>query len=159
MIACSDKILLLGLCRVAALHGRIDALYLNAGRQFFGASYKDVCHCSLARLCVVKNLPSWPASAVDRRFCDAHAGDSANSDMRQMQLVFDTNFWGPVRVFQAALPLMPKTGESLCHSWSLLGPLQSDWGTPGSIRQWLEPGASLVCRPPLTVLFSFQYQL
>ena len=29
-----------------------------------------------------------------------------------MQLVFDTNFWGPVRVFQAALPLFPKTGEA-----------------------------------------------
>ncbi|CAL8471634.1 g11176 [Coccomyxa elongata] len=58
--------------QVAALHGRIDILYLNAGRQFIG--------------------------------------DTANSDLRQMMLVFNTNFWGPVRVMQAALPLMPKTG-------------------------------------------------
>ena len=40
------------------------------------------------------------------------AGDTPNSDLRQMQLVFETNFWGPVRVFQAALPLFPKTGEA-----------------------------------------------
>ncbi|KAK9919097.1 hypothetical protein WJX75_009391 [Coccomyxa subellipsoidea] len=58
--------------RVAIEHGRIDVLYLNAGRQFIG--------------------------------------DTANSDLRQMMLVYDTNFWGPVRVMQAALPLMPKTG-------------------------------------------------
>ncbi|KAL0048017.1 hypothetical protein WJX82_005770 [Trebouxia sp. C0006] len=37
-------------------------------------------------------------------------GDTANSDLRQMQLTFDTNFWGTVRVFQAALPLMPTSG-------------------------------------------------
>ncbi|CAL8465628.1 g5164 [Coccomyxa elongata] len=58
--------------QVAVLHGRIDILYLNAGRQF--------------------------------------VGDTANSDLRQMMLTFDTNFWGPVRVMQAALPLMPKQG-------------------------------------------------
>ena len=44
------------------------------------------------------------------------AGDTPNSDLRQMQLVFETNFWGPVRVFQAALPLFPKTGEA-CMEW------------------------------------------
>lgn len=38
-------------------------------------------------------------------------GDIANSDLRQFQLTFNTNFWGPVRVLQAALPLMPTTGE------------------------------------------------
>lgn len=38
-------------------------------------------------------------------------GDIVNSNLRQFQLTFDTNFWGPVRVLQAALPLMPTTGE------------------------------------------------
>ncbi|KAL3154538.1 hypothetical protein ABBQ32_013996 [Trebouxia sp. C0010 RCD-2024] len=37
-------------------------------------------------------------------------GDTVNSDLRQMMLTFDTNFWGSIRVLQAALPLMPKSG-------------------------------------------------
>eukprot|EP00897_Mesotaenium_endlicherianum_P010183 jgi/Mesen1/9193/ME000591S08512 len=37
-------------------------------------------------------------------------GDVANSDLRQMQAVFETNFWGPIRVLQAALPLLPTSG-------------------------------------------------
>ena len=40
-----------------------------------------------------------------------------------MQLVFETNFWGPVRVFQAALPLFPKTGET-----SFYNPVACDQG-------------------------------
>jgi NAD(P)-dependent dehydrogenase (short-subunit alcohol dehydrogenase family) len=40
-------------------------------------------------------------------------GDVTNSDLRQLQLTFDTNFWGPVRVLQAALPLMPNTGNNI----------------------------------------------
>ncbi|CAK0785918.1 hypothetical protein CVIRNUC_009131 [Coccomyxa viridis] len=76
--------------RVAALYGRIDALYLNAGRQFFG--------------------------------------DTPNSDLRQMQLVFETNFWGPVRVFQAALPLFPKTGYARVLVTSSV---ESQQGSPG----------------------------
>ena len=35
-VVCNEWRRLLCFCRVAALHGRIDALYLNAGRQFFG---------------------------------------------------------------------------------------------------------------------------
>ena len=108
--------ILAAVCRVAALHGRIDALYLNAGRQYFGKS-----ECLLLSLVLGSAALAFhcllPISALQLvqsvqtvADCDAHAGDTANSDLRQMQLVFETNFWGPVRVFQAALPLMPKTG-------------------------------------------------
>ena len=39
-------------------------------------------------------------------------GDLANSDFRQMLLTIDTNFLGALRVLQAALPLLPKTGAA-----------------------------------------------
>eukprot|EP00897_Mesotaenium_endlicherianum_P010182 jgi/Mesen1/9192/ME000591S08518 len=58
--------------RVNATYGRVDLLFLGAGRNFLG--------------------------------------DVANSDLRQMQAVFETNFWGPIRVLQAALPLLPTSG-------------------------------------------------
>jgi NAD(P)-dependent dehydrogenase (short-subunit alcohol dehydrogenase family) len=105
---------------VAVLYGRIDALYLNAGRQFFGECAVHHDHITQlttmtsrteARLmlhmgCCVKVT----AASLPQLFGNC-AGDTGNSDMRQMQLVFETNFWGPVRVFQAALPLFPSTGD------------------------------------------------
>lgn len=44
-----------------------------------------------------------------------YVGDTVNSDLRQMMLTFDTNFWGSIRVLQAALPLMPTSGTS-CYT-------------------------------------------
>jgi hypothetical protein len=47
-------------------------------------------------------------------------GGIANSDLRQFQLTFNTNFWGPVRVLQAALPLMPNTGNVIIFNSKIL---------------------------------------
>ena len=116
--------ILLPMRRVAALHGRIDALYLNAGRQFFGEC--AVHHGRTAQAAIMTCLPRDLSLAVrallsqnrcsitPSHSCGDCAGDTPNSDMRQMQLVFETNFWGPVRVFQSALPLFPKTGDLAC---------------------------------------------
>ena len=40
-------------------------------------------------------------------------GDLADSNFRQMELTFNTNYFGALRVLQAMLPLFPKTGVSL----------------------------------------------
>lgn len=37
-------------------------------------------------------------------------GDLADSDFRQMLLTINTNFLGALRVLQASLPLLPKSG-------------------------------------------------
>lgn len=42
-----------------------------------------------------------------------------------MQLEMETNFYGPIRVWQAALPLMPKNGATR------LAPLAGEIGVPG----------------------------
>ncbi|GAQ89322.1 hypothetical protein KFL_005110040 [Klebsormidium nitens] len=57
-------------------------------------------------------------------------GDIVNSDLRQFQLTFDTNFWGPVRVLQAALRLMPTTGYARILLTSSIASL---YGSPGSL--------------------------
>jgi hypothetical protein len=47
--------ILLPMRRVAALYGRIDALYLNAGRQFFGEC--AVHHGHIAQIAIMTSLP------------------------------------------------------------------------------------------------------
>ena len=61
-----------------------------------------------------KHTALWP----NVRPCNDHnllagnqyIGDTVNSDLRQMMLTFDTNFWGSIRGLQAVLPLMPTSG-------------------------------------------------
>ena len=53
----------------------------------------------------------WPAQVSVMLTTATVMGPSAPtvfSFLRQMQLVFEVAPWGPVRVFQAALPLVPK---------------------------------------------------
>jgi hypothetical protein len=38
------------------------------------------------------------------------SGKTWCNDISKMQVVMDTNFWGPVRTLIAALPLIPRTG-------------------------------------------------
>ena len=47
--------ILLPMRRVATLYGRIDALYLNAGRQFFGEC--AVHHGHIAQIAIMTSLP------------------------------------------------------------------------------------------------------
>ena len=101
--------------RVAVTYGRIDVLYMNAGKQRHLVKqqfsiFQSVCvvygciHTALAMYTPVKIAPLLTGNQF--------VGDTVNSDLRQMMLTFDTNFWGPIRVLQASLPLMPTSGET-----------------------------------------------
>lgn len=57
---------------------------------------------------VYESLQTCGVGAAGNQF----VGDTVNSDLRQMMLTFDTNFWGSIRVLQAALPLMPTSGTA-----------------------------------------------
>ncbi|GAQ90868.1 hypothetical protein KFL_006950030 [Klebsormidium nitens] len=63
--------------------------------------------------------------------------DIVNSDLRQFQLTFDTNFWGPVRVLQATLRLMPTTAPVTCGPYTV-----SKWGLHALQKTWVSSGAA-----------------
>ncbi|WIA14098.1 hypothetical protein OEZ86_012608 [Tetradesmus obliquus] len=65
--------------RMKSTYGRIDFLFINAGRGYGSNSFNP-------------------------------NGKSYCNDISRMQEVMDTNFWGPVRVLIAALPLVQRTG-------------------------------------------------
>ena len=77
-----------------------------------------------------------------------------------MQLVFETNFWGPVRVFQAALPLLPKTGapqESFPRNCTVQL-FTATVAVPSPPNQWLQADQSFVYKHAFTTAPSRQYQ-
>ena len=61
----------------------------------------------------------WSNASANCTAGNQFVGDTVNSDLRQMMLTFDTNFWGSIRVLQAALPLMPTSGTLLHLSMML----------------------------------------
>ncbi|KIY98547.1 hypothetical protein MNEG_9416 [Monoraphidium neglectum] len=66
--------------RINQTYGRVDLLFLNAGRGYGSSTY----------------FPN-----AQGRVCN---------EIGQMELVMQTNFWGNVRLLLAVLPLMPKQG-------------------------------------------------
>ena len=62
--------------------------------------------------------------AIDVLVCNAgrgHSGTAENSDIAEVRLLFETNFFGPAELVQAALPYMRAAGKGVIATLSSMG--------------------------------------